>query len=736
MNRRGFLVLVMGVLLPAVPGLASGILTIDRCVYGGGPFTQNSSCSGTATPTLSDGTNGVSLVGAIGSLSGYDPNQVVPRDLPAFLFWHGQATGDFVTFIQIDWSFRGLFNTFFTWELDLDLPYSFPQTVIPLATGSGTGSPSFSGSALIPLNESLSGDWALILTGHTSYNRPGGSLTLTDAAITAKTIAPVAETPEPSTAILLALGIGVLALSRHRRIHKRKCAAAAVLCVAAAVAIAPAAEAATIFPLMPPTGYSNGEGVAINASGQIATTLYKGGFNSGTSTTALYSNGAFTDVAAGNGKGSGVSFAAGINDSGSQVGSYFPGVQSSSAFLISADGTLTNLKNLNTGVTSHGSQAEAINNAGTIVGSSYTSGNAAEHPASWNATGTVVTDLGTIAGGKFGAAFGINASGEIVGTAGASDNSLSNGKAFVYTAGHIAALTGVIGASDAYAVNNAGQIVGDETIGGNLHAFLDINNSARDLGTLGGATSAAYAINSLGQVVGYADTAAGSDAFLYSGGTMIDLNTLLPADSGWVLQVANGINDSGQVTGYGLFDGQQQAFLLNVTPEPSSIALSCLGLGLVVWIKFRSGRSCWIRGGAGNRVAASLRIGRNNGNDLSYGHVPHYRSRIRSRYPRRLGEGPGECRDNRLLGLTNTRCIDLSKQQFFRLLNGESLPFAFGFRNLLSDVWPIRECICDAVCGQYRRADLAEHVLHFPPPAPAGDPIRISRGKPVDLVLV
>jgi hypothetical protein len=207
----------VGLLLGAVPGLANGILTIDQCLYGGGPFTQNSSCSGTVTPTLADGTNGVVLMGAIGSLSGYDPNQVVPRDLPAFLFWHGQATGDYVSGIQISWSFRGLFNRFFTWELDLYLPYASPQTVIPVATGSGTGSPAFSGSLLVPLNESLNGDWAIILTGHTSYNRPGGSLNLTDALITANTIVPAAETPEPSTALLLALGTGVLALSRRLR---------------------------------------------------------------------------------------------------------------------------------------------------------------------------------------------------------------------------------------------------------------------------------------------------------------------------------------------------------------------------------------------------------------------------------------------------------------------------------------------------------------------------------------
>ena len=64
------------------------------------------------------------------------------------------------------------------------------------------------------------------------------------------------------------------------------------------------------------------------------------------------------------------------------------------------------------------------------------------------------------------------------------------------------------------------------------------------------------------------------DAFLYSGGVMYDLNNLIPANSGWTLEQATGINDSGQICGNGVNpSGQPEAFLLTPTPEPSTLVL-------------------------------------------------------------------------------------------------------------------------------------------------------------------
>jgi hypothetical protein len=62
---------------------------------------------------------------------------------------------------------------------------------------------------------------------------------------------------------------------------------------------------------------------------------------------------------------------------------------------------------------------------------------------------------------------------------------------------------------------------------------------------------------------------------------MLDLNDLIPAGSGFTLQAARGINDAGQIAGFGTFDGATHAFLLTPVPEPSSLVLACLG-GLVL----------------------------------------------------------------------------------------------------------------------------------------------------------
>ena len=54
-------------------------------------------------------------------------------------------------------------------------------------------------------------------------------------------------------------------------------------------------------------------------------------------------------------------------------------------------------------------------------------------------------------------------------------------------------------------------------------------------------------------------------AFLWQGGTLVDLNEIIDPSSGWVLLEARGINNAAQITGIGLLNGQQKAFLLSPT---------------------------------------------------------------------------------------------------------------------------------------------------------------------------
>jgi probable HAF family extracellular repeat protein len=84
-----------------------------------------------------------------------------------------------------------------------------------------------------------------------------------------------------------------------------------------------------------------------------------------------------------------------------------------------------------------------------------------------------------------------------------------------------------------------------------------------DIGTLGGANSEANGINDWSFMVGSSDVSGGgTHAFSYSNGAMTDLNSLLPAGSGWILEAATGVNNSGEIVGFGRINGQRHAFRL------------------------------------------------------------------------------------------------------------------------------------------------------------------------------
>jgi RHS repeat-associated protein len=122
------------------------------------------------------------------------------------------------------------------------------------------------------------------------------------------------------------------------------------------------------------------------------------------------------------------------------------------------------------------------------------------------------------------------------------DQNLSMPTTYSYT---FTSLGSLGGRTAAYAINEAGDIVGSSiTAGGNLHAFVWRAGQMTDLGTLGGAQSWADGINNNGQIVGQAQASDGSwHAFLYESGQMQDLGPPGPFPA----QVK--INDSGEVVG-------------------------------------------------------------------------------------------------------------------------------------------------------------------------------------------
>jgi len=170
-----------------------------------------------------------------------------------------------------------------------------------------------------------------------------------------------------------------------------------------------------------------------------------------------------------------------------------------------------------------------------------------------------LTDLGTL-GGISSYAYGINASGMVVGGSATSKSGI--GHAFLYSEGSMQDL-GTLGGtnSGAYAVNDSGEVAGASYLSprGN-HAFLFTGGAMQDLGTLGGSSSTAYGINDSGEVAGTSSRLnKDPHAFCYDNGAMTDLGSLGgPVDESF----GSAINDSGQVTGTSFTPGGlEHAFL-------------------------------------------------------------------------------------------------------------------------------------------------------------------------------
>jgi probable HAF family extracellular repeat protein len=272
-----------------------------------------------------------------------------------------------------------------------------------------------------------------------------------------------------------------------------------------------------------------------------------------------------------------VSSGSGINSGGTICGYSYVAEDGNAPHAILANSALV-LTDLGTG--DDFSAAFDINDHGLVTGQASLSD---FHACLWTSTvtSTVIRDIGTL-GGNRSVGRSINESGQVAGESEIGHRDVT--RAFRFTEDHGMISLGTLGGvnSSAYGINNSGQVVGESDVGPSpnlqlrsrftdfslfgTHAFLWTEGiGMRDLDHLGGGTSRATAINNKGLVVGYSRLINGAfHAFSWTHTKgMIDLNNLLPLFSGWVLIGANGVNDSGQITGWGLHNGVERAFRLD-----------------------------------------------------------------------------------------------------------------------------------------------------------------------------
>ena len=274
------------------------------------------------------------------------------------------------------------------------------------------------------------------------------------------------------------------------------------------------------------------------------------------------------------------------------------------------------------------STAIDINDQGQVIGYAYTAAGANAAFVFKDANSNRVTDpgemldLGALSGDVQSYALGVNDNGIAVGTS----VSPTGAKRAVRFEGGETIDLGLGNGSNAYAINDAGDIVGGATFSGNRYqAFArSASGEVLELGTLGGRYSEALGISDAGTVVGYSGLNGGDSAFIrQAGGSMIPIGFSNPPP-GFAYGYAWDVNLSGQVVGEGFKgDGAYHAFVyqegvtqdLGVVGEfVNSMALGINAKGEVVGrLKAASGLTHGFLYDSGMMVDLNDRIRRDSG---------------------------------------------------------------------------------------------------------------------------
>lgn len=362
-----------------------------------------------------------------------------------------------------------------------------------------------------------------------------------------------------------------------------------------AVQLAGAAELPSQPPPPPPTyifkdlgtlGGFLSEAQAINQKGQIAGQAYLAGNNTGTA--ALW-NGEQPAVSLGLLPGGSYTQGKAISPAGrvALIGNASGGGTRAAVWWNGALTELPRPQDVNE------VQVLGINDSGVAVGhGDYT--DYLPHPLVWrDGRVSVLPGIAAGAGHVHGNAYGVNASGDIVGES--ADGPRVLGQLPTYQAtkwvNGVPIDLGRLGGkgSAALAINDAGMIVGRSMTDQSWTVAYDVNHHVeaavwregviQRLDNLGGRYSEATALNNRGQVVGSSNLPDAwgvgpfNRAVIWDGSKVQDLNKLIGEDvrqAGWVLLTATGINDRGWIVGHArnMLNGDRHAFLLKPVSEP------------------------------------------------------------------------------------------------------------------------------------------------------------------------
>lgn len=232
------------------------------------------------------------------------------------------------------------------------------------------------------------------------------------------------------------------------------------------------------------------------------------------------------------------------------------------------------------------SLARAINDSGLVAGAS-TDAKGRYHAVLMASNGQV-RDLGVLAGRTDSSLSAVNNHGVAAGTgysAFGEDWSMPN-RAFWTTTSGLEALPLLAGGttSSATGINDLGDIVGyGDNASGQFVGIVWHDGVPVEIPST--ATTLGYDINNHGQVVGQVwVNSALLKGFLFDQGKMNYIDDLVGSEylNGWAFDAAVGINDKGQITGYGHLHGEVRAYVLTPVPEPESLLMFVAGMACLL----------------------------------------------------------------------------------------------------------------------------------------------------------